>query len=114
LFSITKTLGSFSTLAIVSASWKSARDVDPSPQNARHTRSWLAVLAGEGHAGGDREVRRDVAGQVVDAQVQPAVVQGAVPAPVGDVALPMKLAMTCHGSMPRHRCAPRSRWIGAM
>ena len=36
---MTKTFGSFSTLAIVSASWKSAREVDPSPQNARHTLS---------------------------------------------------------------------------
>ena len=36
---MTKTLGSFCTLAIVSDSWKSARDVEPSPQNARQTLS---------------------------------------------------------------------------
>jgi len=36
---MTKTFGSFCTLAIDSASWKSAREVDPSPQNARHTLS---------------------------------------------------------------------------
>ncbi len=39
MFSITKMFGSFSTLAMVSDSWKSARDVEPSPQNARHTLS---------------------------------------------------------------------------
>ena len=39
MFSITNTLGSFCTDARVSDSWKSAREVDPSPQNARQTRS---------------------------------------------------------------------------
>ena len=37
---MTKMFGSPSTLDMVSASWKSAREVDPSPQNARQTRSW--------------------------------------------------------------------------
>ena len=41
------------------------------------------VFRGEGHPGRDREVGRDVAGQVVVTQVQPAVVQGAVPAAGG-------------------------------
>ena len=36
---MTNTFGRLCTLAIVSASWKSAREVDPSPQNARHTLS---------------------------------------------------------------------------
>ena len=39
MFSITNTFGSRCTLAMVSASWKSPREVEPSPQNARHTRS---------------------------------------------------------------------------
>ena len=32
-------------MAIVSASWKSAREVEPSPQNARHTLSSPRYLA---------------------------------------------------------------------
>ena len=39
-----------------------------------------AVLGGEGHSGRDGKVRRNVAGQVVDAQVEPTVVQRAVAA----------------------------------
>ena len=42
---MTKTFGSFCTLAIDNASWKSAREVDPSPQNARHTLSWPRYFA---------------------------------------------------------------------
>ena len=42
-----------------------------------------AVLRRERHPRGHREVGRDVAGQVVDVQVQPPVVQGAVPAAGG-------------------------------
>ena len=42
---MTNTFGRSSTLDMVSASWKSAREVEPSPQKARQTLSWPRYFA---------------------------------------------------------------------